>query len=124
MPRTRKRYISPVDEKTIGKRLRELRDSRGKTQTEIAAKLDIKQALVSAYELGTVRMHGALIAAFAKVLNASADDILGLSKPKRNGAVRDRRLLRLLQEIDQLPRREKQALIKTIRNYLKGSRAA
>lgn len=124
MPRTRKRYVSPVDEKTIGKRLRELRENRGKTQAEIAEKLNIKQAVVSAYELGTIRMHGALIAAFAKILNASADDILGLSKPKGTGVVRDRRLLRLVQEIDGLPRREKQALVKTIRNYLKGSRAA
>lgn len=124
MPRVRKGFVSPVDEKTIGKRLRELRDSRGMTQTELAERLNIKQALVSAYELGTVRMHGALIAAFAKTLDASADEILGLERPRRNGTSTDRRVVRLLREIDGLSRRERDALLKTISNYVRGARAA
>jgi len=124
VPRTRKTYRSPVDEKTIGRRLRELRDRRGKTQTEIAEALQITQALVSEYERGTVRLHGALIAGFAKVLHASADEILGLQKLKENGAIKDRRLVRLVDQIQRLPRREKDALLKTIANYVKGSAAA
>jgi transcriptional regulator with XRE-family HTH domain len=124
VPRVRKRFVSPVDEKTIGARLRELRESQGLTQTELADKLDIKQALVSAYELGTVRMHGALIAAFAKALAVSADEILGLDKPRRNGTTRDRRVVRLLQEIGGLSRRERDALLKTISNYVRGARAS
>ncbi len=124
MPRVRKGFLSPVDEKTIGKRLRELRQSRGMTQTELAEKLNIKQALVSAYELGSVRMHGALIAAFAKALEASADEILGLEKSRRNGRGGDRRAVRLLQEINALSRRERDALLKTISNYVRGARAS
>jgi transcriptional regulator with XRE-family HTH domain len=123
VPRTRKRYASPVDEKTIGRRLRELRERSGRTQTEVAAELHIKQALVSEYERGVVRLHGALVAGFAKVLKASADEILGLAKSKSNGAMKDRKLLRLFQQIHDLPRREKDALVKTISNYLRGARA-
>lgn len=124
MPRVRKGFISPVDEKTIGKNLRELRESQGMTQTELAEKLNIKQALVSAYELGVVRMHAALVAAFAKALGASADEILGIEKPRRQGVASDRRVVRLLQEIGGLSRRERDALLKTISNYVKGSRVA
>lgn len=124
MPRVRKGFVSPVDEKTIGKRLRDLRESRGMTQTELAERLNIKQALVSAYELGTVRMHGALIAAFAKTLDASADEILGLEKPHRSAVATDRRLSRLLQEIGGLSRRERDALLKTISNFVRGARSA
>jgi len=124
VPRVRKGFISPVDEKTIGKKLRELRGSRGMTQTELADRLNIKQALVSAYELGTVRMHGALIAAFAKALDTSADEILAIEKPRRNGSLGDRRAVRLLQEINALSRRERDALLKTISNFLRGARAA
>jgi len=120
VPRTRKQYASPVDEKTIGRKLKELRERNGKTQAEIAQELHIKQALVSEYERGVVRLHGALIAGFAKVLKASADEILGLEKPKGNGALKDRKLLRMLQQIHDLPRREKDALLKTISNYLRG----
>lgn len=124
MPRIRKNFVSPVDEKTIGKRLREIRESRGMTQTELAERLNIKQVLVSAYERGAVRMHGALIAAFAKTLDASADDILAIEKPRRNGATTDRRVVRLLQEIGGLSRRERDALLKTISNYVRGAHAA
>ena len=123
MPRVRKTFVSPVDEKTIGRNLRELRESQGLTQVELAEKLNIRQVLVSAYERGAVRMHGALIAAFAKALGASADDILGIDK-RRKGAPTDRRVVRLLQEIGALSRRERDALLKTISNYVKGSRVA
>jgi transcriptional regulator with XRE-family HTH domain len=125
VPRVRKGIVSPVDEKGIGRRLRELRESRGMTQTELAEKLNIKQVLVSAYELGRVRMHGALIAAFAKALDTSADEILGLEQRRRNGAATtDRRVVRLLQEIGGLSRRERDALLKTISNYVRGARAS
>jgi transcriptional regulator with XRE-family HTH domain len=124
MPRTRKRYVSPVDEKTIGRRLRELRELRGLTQVEVAEQLNIKQTLVSAYERGAVRMHGALVAGFAKLFDASADEILCLEKPKTGPPIGDRRTMRLLQEINGLPRRERDTLVKTINNYLKGSRVA
>ena len=124
MPRVRKSFISPVDEKTIGRSLRELRQSRGLTQTELADRLDIKQVIVSAYERGAVRMHGALIAAFAKTLDVSADELLGLDPPRRNGATRDRRVVRLLQEIGGLSKRERDALLKTISNYVRGARAS
>jgi len=122
--RVRKGIVSPVDEKTIGRRLKELRESRGLTQTELASKLNTKQVLVSAYERGVVRMHGALVAAFAKALDTSADEILGLDAPRRNGGTRDRRVVRLLQEIDGLSRRERDALLKTISNYVRGARAS
>ena len=124
MPRVRKGILSPVDEKTIGHRLRELREGRGLTQTELAEKLNIKQVLVSAYERGAVRMHGALIAAFAKALDASADDLLGIDRPRRNGKPADRRVVRLLHEIGGLSRRERDALLKTISNYVRGARAS
>lgn len=125
MPRVRKGVVTPVDEKTIGKRLRELREGRGMTQTEVAGRLNIKQALVSAYELGTVRMHGVLIAAFAKALDTSADEILAIEKkPRRSQSLGDRRAVRLLQEISALSRRERDALLKTISNYVRGARAS
>lgn len=123
MPRVRKSFVSPVDEKTIGRNLRELRESQGMTQVELADKLKIRQALVSAYELGTVRMHGRLIAAFAVALGASADEILGIDRTRKS-APTDRRAVRLLQDISALSRRERDALLKTISNYLKGASVA
>lgn len=120
MPRVGK-YIAPVDEETIARRLKELRQKRGKTQAELAAILGIDQTLVSAYERGAVRVHGAIVAAFAKALRTSTDHILGLKDAKNEGVFADRRFIRRLERIDKLPKRAKQALLKTIDTYLAGA---
>lgn len=120
MPR-RGSYNAPVDEHTIGRRLRELRTRRALTQVELAAKVGIDQTLLSTYERGTVRLHGAMVAALAKALRAPADELLGLKVSKENGLIKDRRFLRRLELIDKLPRRKKDALLTTIDAFLKGS---
>jgi len=120
VPRVGK-YIAPVDEKTIARRLKDLRKRRGKTQTELAAILGIDQTLVSAYERGAVRLHGAIVAAFAKALRTSTDQLLGLKEAKQDGVFSDRRFIRRLERIEKLPKRSKQALLKTIDTYLTGA---
>jgi transcriptional regulator with XRE-family HTH domain len=80
----------------------------------------ISQALLSEYERGTVRIHGELVAAFAKALRVSADELLGLKTQRLDGFIPDRRFFRRLQKIEQLSRRNKQALLKTIDGFLKG----
>jgi transcriptional regulator with XRE-family HTH domain len=119
LPRPRK-YTTPA-EATIGQRLRELRQRLGKTQAEIAETLGIKQSLVSDYERGVVRLHGDLLIGFAKALKVSADEILGLQGNGHKEAVQDRRLLRQLQRIEKLSKREKQALLKNLDLFLKGA---
>jgi len=113
----RRTYITPVDEKTIGRRLRELRRRRGFTQAEVAEQVGIDQTLVSNYERGAARLHGALVAGFAKALRASADEILGLkdvsTKNHSNG-----RLLRRLQRIEELPVADQRAVFKFLNALL------
>lgn len=111
MPR-RRTYITPVDEKTIGRRLRELRQHRGLTQAEVAEQLGIDQTLVSNYERGAARLHGALVAGFAKALKVSTDEILGVKESStRNGAAKGR-LLRRVERIAELPRADQRAVLK------------
>jgi transcriptional regulator with XRE-family HTH domain len=120
LPRVGK-FKAPVDEKTIARNLRELRRRRGLSQVRLAERVGIQQVLVSQYELGKVRVHGALLAAFAKALRTSADEILGLKESKENGHVKDRRFLRRPEQVDRLPRRKKDALLTTIDAFLKES---
>lgn len=88
---------------------------------EVAEQLGIRQALVSEYERGETRIHSALLAAFAKVLHASADEILGVKESRENDRIKDRRFLRRLEQVDKLPRRRKDALLMTIDAFLKGA---
>lgn len=117
MPKKGK-YVPPVDEKTIAKRLRETRARRGKTQVEMAKLLGISQSLYSEYESGDVRLHGGLIAGLAKILQTSADDLLLIKPSKENGAIHDRRFVRRLGRIDALSKTDKQALLATIDAFL------
>jgi transcriptional regulator with XRE-family HTH domain len=124
LPRTRKHYRSPVTEELIGARLRQLRQQRGLTQLEVAEQLGVKQALISQYERGSVRLHGALIAGLAKILKASADDLLGLKPVPKNGHATDRRFLRRLEKIEQLSLQDKRSLLKNLDMFLKGAGVA
>lgn len=117
LPRKRT-HAAAVEERAIGARLRELRRRRGKTQTDLAAALGVDQSLVSSYERGTVRPHPTALITLARLLRASSDQLLGLKpiEPK-NGAL-DRRFARRLEKISRLPKRDQQALLRTIDAFL------
>ena len=112
--RTRK----PETEETVGERLARLRKERGMTQIELAQRLGVAQPMISGYERGELRLHGQLIVELTGIFGVSADELLGLEKPRSTAAVRDRRLLRRLQQLERLPRRDQQALIRTIDAFL------
>lgn len=121
MPR-KPTYAVPIEATAIGQRLRDIRTRRRMTQVELAGLLGMPQALLSDYERGRLRVHGGLIVALAHALRVSSDEILGLKPQKQNGSSPDRRLLRRLEEIEKLPRSERQALLKTIDRFLGGAR--
>ena len=108
---------------TFGRRLREARKRRGLSQAKLAAMVGITQTLVSDYEVGRLRLHAGLVVGFAQALRVTADELLGLKEPKQNGFLQDRRFIRRFQEIEKLPRSEKQTLLKTIDHFLRGAQA-
>ena len=73
--------------------------------------------MISAYENGGLRLHGKLIVEPTKILDVSADQLLGLKETK-NGTAPNGRLLRKLQQLELLPRRDQQALMRTIEAFL------
>jgi hypothetical protein len=94
VPRTR----SNIGRQSTSRRsasLRDLRLRRGITQADLA-----------------------LVAALAKVLKVSADEVLGLEPSKENGHVKDRRFVRRLDRIDRLSKRDRQTLVGTIDAFL------
>jgi transcriptional regulator with XRE-family HTH domain len=104
-------------EESIGERMARLRRERGITQVELAEILGVAQPMISAYENGGLRLHGELIVELTKILDVSADQILGLKEIK-NGTAKNGRLLRKLQQLELLPRRDQQALMRTIEAFL------
>lgn len=109
---------SSKQKETIGERLARLRRERGLTQVELAAEIGVAQPVLSDYERGELRLHGQLIIDLAKILGVSADELLGLEKLKPNGTMKNRQLLRRMQQLDRLPKRDQQALLRTIDAFL------
>ena len=105
-------------EQAIGARLKELRKREGLTQILLAAKLDMSQSLLSRYERGELRLHGALVAEFAKALKATADELLGIKDVKRHGP-QDQRFAKRLHRLDGLSERRKQALLMMLDSFLR-----
>jgi transcriptional regulator with XRE-family HTH domain len=104
---------------SLGERLGRLRKQKGFTQVELAEKMGIIQSLVSDYERDKLRPHPEMIVRFAVALDVSTDEILGLARTaKANGTTKNRRLLRRLQQIDKLAKRDQDALIRTIDAFL------
>ena len=104
--------------RAIGERLAQLRKERGITQVEMAQLLNASQGNVSDYERGELRLHGELLVQLARILKVSADEILGLEKSPPARAPRDRRLLRRLQDLDKLSKRDRGALMRTLDAFL------
>ena len=104
---------------SIGTRIARLRRDKGMTQTELAQALDVSQPVVSDYENDVIKVSGETVIQLAQVLGTSADEILGLERPAKSGApIKNRRLYRQLQNIEKLPKRDQQALLRTIDAFL------
>jgi transcriptional regulator with XRE-family HTH domain len=104
---------------TLGRRIARLRRDRGLTQVELAERLGITQPAVSDYENDDTRLPADAVIQIAHILGVSADELLGLKESSSNpGGSRNRRLYRRLQEIEKLPRRDQQALLRTIEAFI------
>jgi len=104
---------------TIGARIARLRRDKGMTQQELARLLNVTQPVVSDYENDVIKVSGEMVIQLAQALGSSADEILGLEKSARtNGPMKNRRLYRQLQNIEKLPKRDQQALLRTIDAFL------
>jgi transcriptional regulator with XRE-family HTH domain len=106
----------------IGARVAQLRKERGITQVEVASLLGVSQPVVSAYERGAVPLRAEQLAALAVRLRVSADVLLGLKGAAAPAAVApstaDARLARRLRDARTLPRRDKEALLRTLDAFL------
>ena len=101
-----------IDE--VGERIAQFRKARGLTQVELAHHLAIGQNLVSAYELGKVRIGVDMVIKIARTLKMSTDELLGFKNGNVLEALPSRRILRRLTRFDTLPRRKQDALLQTI----------
>jgi transcriptional regulator with XRE-family HTH domain len=111
--------IPPPSKEAFGKRLARIRKEKGFTQVELAEKLGSIQTIISDYERGKSRPHADMITSIAIALDISADELLGLpSSHAAKTPLPNRRILRRVQLIERLPKRDQDALMRTIDAFL------
>ena len=115
--------MSLSTDESFGQRMARMRKEKGYTQVELAKKVGIIQALVSDYERDKLRPHADIIIRFSLALETSTDELLGVQAPPKKQASKNRRFLRRLQQIEKLPKRDQEALLRTIDAFLAARKA-
>ena len=123
MPRRARSPAEKTADSALGKRLAKIRKDRGFTQVELAEKTGVIQTIISDYERGKLRPHPDMLVRLAHTMQVSTDEILGVVTPKTS-ATPSRRFLRRLKDIDQLPLRDQEALLRTIDVFLTARKAS
>jgi transcriptional regulator with XRE-family HTH domain len=102
----------------IGPRVAHLRKERGITQVELAQAFGVTQPIVSEYESGGIPLRADQVVTLAKILRLSADVLLGLKEQAPISSSADSRLARRLRDAQRLPRRDRDALLRTLDAFL------
>ncbi len=120
MPKKSRLELPPLQlgDESAGQRLARVRRERGYTQVELAERVGTIQALVSDYERDKLRLSAEMTVRFALALEISTDELLGVQAASKNGRKANRRVLRRLEKIESLPRRDQEALLRTIDAFI------
>ncbi len=110
-----------IGDETFGQRLARIRKAKGYTQVALAKKMDLIQVLISDYERDKLRPYHEMIVRFAKALEVSADELLGLTNSKDKGNGASLKLMRRMKKIEALPLTQQKTLLRTIDTFLKGA---
>jgi transcriptional regulator with XRE-family HTH domain len=99
----------------LGRRLEELRRSRGLNQKQLAERIKAQPAQMSRYEKGEVVPEAETLAAIAEALEASLDElVMGRSPASAEDGVRDVRLRERVRELEKVDPRFREAAITVI----------
>ena len=122
VPKKSKPKSASSGQETLGQRLARIRKERGFTQQQLAERTGLIQVLISDYENGKLRLSAEMAVRFADVLGITTDELLRGKK----SAVPSRRqpslkLLRRMEQIENLPPYRQRALLTTIDGFLAAS---
>ena len=104
-----------VKERTVagfGRRLTQIRRSRGLTQAELGTAVGVSERVIAYYEQDGAQPPGAMLSELARTLRVSADELLGLKPVKDKTTPKTARLLKRLQRIELLSPADQRAVLK------------
>ncbi len=100
-------------------KLKQLRQSRGLSQGQLANKLDVNVQLISKYERGVVCPPTNMMVKIASVFNVSLDYLLRDEADVAINKIKSRELLKHIEEIEKLPKADQQVLTSLLDAFIK-----
>jgi len=113
-----KRKVQSDRDETFGQRMARFRKDAGYSQRELAAELGIAQRMIAYYEKQTEHPPTHLLPLLAKTLGVSADELLGIQKPKPVRKTRDTRLWRRFSQIEKMGQQEKRQVLQVLDAFI------
>ena len=107
--------MSKLDPNTFGARLAELRMARGMTQEDLGSAAGSSQRMIAHYENTPGAQPPAdVLAALARALDVSADELLGLAPLSEQVNSATYRLRRRLRKVEELPADDQKTVVKLV----------
>ena len=105
---------------TFGKKFREAIDSKGISQSELARQFNTKHSIIGKYERDEVKPTVDLVRRLADSLDTTVGFLLGESEDMN--LLKDPSMLKRLNEINELPSKEKEAPLLNVDAFLRDFR--
>lgn len=127
MPRKSRLNLPPLDvgATEIAANISRIRKRKGITQVQLAERIGLTQNLVSSYEIGRLRMHAELVIRFAKALEVSTDELLGVkTEASQEDEKASLKIYRRLRKIEELPAARQRTVLQSLDMMLKAAETA
>jgi transcriptional regulator with XRE-family HTH domain len=109
---------------TLGDRIQQLRKEAGYTQSELAKKIDVSHTQMARYELKGVQPPADVLNLLADVFAVSIDFLVRGEKDKyANDAINDVELVNQFKLLSDLPKEEKNVVVKFVGAYIRDYKA-
>jgi transcriptional regulator with XRE-family HTH domain len=108
----------------FGERLFHCREQKGFSQKQMADALNIKQQSYAAWERRSTALKPEQLAALARILDCSIDDLIGQAPKVKRGSGPAGRVRRVFEAVNQLPRHQQNKVAEFVEAFVKQQHAA
>jgi len=116
--------LAVLDMTNFAERLRQLRSERNITQVRLAQVLGVSPRVYNRWENGDAAPHFDTVVKIADALQVSLDELAGRKEISSDVVLRNPELHELVQQVDQLPDSDQQALIAVMDGLVKRTQIA
>ncbi len=101
------------------KKLKQLRQSKGWSQGQVAMKIDVDMQRISKYERGVLNPTTELALKLADLFEVSLDYMLRNEENSASNRIKNPKILKQLEEIDNLPEDKQRSVVALLEAFIK-----